>query len=74
MSASVGFDESTHVYEREIRFYREVAPRTGIRVPRLSAARGPHPRCRRYQRTLATMSFSSLRRSATFSSLQFIVN
>ena len=32
------FAESTHVYEREIRFYREVAPRTAIRVPRLYAA------------------------------------
>ncbi len=32
------FAESTHVYEREIRFYREVAPRTSIRVPRLYAA------------------------------------
>ena len=28
----------------------------------------------RHQRTLATMSFSSFRRSVTFSSLQFIVN
>jgi aminoglycoside phosphotransferase (APT) family kinase protein len=32
------FAESTHVYEREIRFYREVAPHTPIRVPRLYAA------------------------------------
>src|SRR5262245_9436194 len=30
----VDFAESTHAYEREIRFYREVAPRTPIRVPR----------------------------------------
>ena len=34
----VDFAESTHVYEREIRFYREVAPRTAIRVPRAYAA------------------------------------
>jgi aminoglycoside/choline kinase family phosphotransferase len=32
------FAESTHVYEREIRFYREVAPLTSIRVPRMYAA------------------------------------
>jgi hypothetical protein len=32
------FAESTHVYEREIRFYREVAPLTPIRVPRAYAA------------------------------------
>jgi hypothetical protein len=32
------FAESTHVYEREIRFYREVAPHTPIRVPRMYAA------------------------------------
>jgi hypothetical protein len=31
------FAESTHAYEREIRFYREVAPRTPIRVPRMYA-------------------------------------
>jgi aminoglycoside phosphotransferase (APT) family kinase protein len=31
------FAESTHVYEREIRFYRDVAPRTPIRVPRMFA-------------------------------------
>lgn len=31
------FAESTHAYEREIRFYREVAPRTPIRVPRMFA-------------------------------------
>ena len=31
------FAESTHAYEREIRFYREVAPRTSIRVPRMFA-------------------------------------
>ena len=29
--------ESLHAYEREIRFYREVAPRTPIRVPRVFA-------------------------------------
>ncbi|MBY0525231.1 MAG: ecdysteroid 22-kinase family protein [Gemmataceae bacterium] len=34
---SVDFAESTHAYEREIRFYREVAPRTPIRVPRMYA-------------------------------------
>src|SRR5215470_2684810 len=33
----VDFAESTHAYEREIRFYREVAPRTPIRVPRMFA-------------------------------------
>jgi len=27
--------ESTHAYEREIRFYREVAPMAGVRVPRM---------------------------------------
>src|SRR5262249_46922399 len=32
------FAESTHVYEREIRFYREVAPHTPVRVPRMYAA------------------------------------
>jgi hypothetical protein len=31
------FAKSTHAYEREIRFYREVAPRTPIRVPRMFA-------------------------------------
>lgn len=31
------FAEATHAYEREIRFYREVAPRTPIRVPRMFA-------------------------------------
>src|SRR5262245_22478319 len=31
------FAESTHAYEREIRFYREVAPCTPIRVPRIFA-------------------------------------
>jgi aminoglycoside/choline kinase family phosphotransferase len=31
------FAESAHAYEREIRFYREVAPRTSIRVPRMFA-------------------------------------
>jgi hypothetical protein len=31
------FVESTHPYEREIRFYREVAPLTPIRVPRMFA-------------------------------------
>lgn len=31
------FAESTHAYEREIRFYREMAPRTPIRVPRMFA-------------------------------------
>jgi hypothetical protein len=35
--ASMDFAESTHAYEREIRFYRDVAPRTPIRVPRLFA-------------------------------------
>ena len=34
---SVAFAESTHAYEREIRFYREVAPITPIRVPRMFA-------------------------------------
>lgn len=33
----VAVAESTHAYEREIRFYREVAPRTPIRVPRMFA-------------------------------------
>jgi hypothetical protein len=31
------FAESAHAYEREIRFYREVAPLTSIRVPRMYA-------------------------------------
>ncbi|CAN5198655.1 hypothetical protein BH10PLA2_BH10PLA2_22880 [soil metagenome] len=31
------FADSTHAYEREIRFYRDVAPRTSIRVPRMYA-------------------------------------
>lgn len=31
------FAESAHAYEREIRFYREVAPQTPIRVPRMFA-------------------------------------
>jgi aminoglycoside/choline kinase family phosphotransferase len=31
------FADSAHAYEREIRFYREVAPRTSIRVPRIFA-------------------------------------
>jgi Ecdysteroid kinase-like family len=31
------FAEAMHAYEREIRFYREVAPRTSIRVPRMFA-------------------------------------
>jgi hypothetical protein len=34
---SVAFAESAHAYEREIRFYREVAPCTPIRVPRMFA-------------------------------------
>ncbi len=34
---SATFAESTHIYEREIRFYREVAPITPIRVPRVYA-------------------------------------
>lgn len=34
---SVDFAESSHAYEREIRFYREVAPFTPIRVPRMFA-------------------------------------
>jgi len=34
---AVDVAESTHAYEREIRFYREVAPRTPIRVPRMFA-------------------------------------
>lgn len=35
--ASADFEDSTHVYEREIRFYKEVAPKTSIRVPRVYA-------------------------------------
>lgn len=35
--ASADFEGSTHVYEREIRFYKEVAPKTSIRVPRVYA-------------------------------------
>ena len=31
------FADSTHAYEREIRFYREVAPRTSIPVPHMFA-------------------------------------
>lgn len=37
VKAGADFAESTHAYEREIRFYREVAPRTPIRVPRMYA-------------------------------------
>jgi aminoglycoside phosphotransferase (APT) family kinase protein len=37
VKAGMEFAESTHAYEREIRFYREVAPRTPIRVPRMFA-------------------------------------
>jgi aminoglycoside phosphotransferase (APT) family kinase protein len=37
IKAGDDFAESTHAYEREIRFYREVAPRTPIRVPRMFA-------------------------------------
>lgn len=37
MKEAVDVAESTHAYEREIRFYREVAPRTPIRVPRMFA-------------------------------------
>jgi hypothetical protein len=37
LKESVDFAESTHAYEREIRFYREVAPCTPIRVPRMFA-------------------------------------
>ncbi len=35
---SAEFAESTHVYEREILFYREIAPHTPVRVPRIYAA------------------------------------
>src|SRR5262245_26855169 len=34
---AVDVAESTHAYEREIRFYREVAPHTPIRVPQMFA-------------------------------------
>jgi hypothetical protein len=37
IQAGIDFAESTHAYEREIRFYREVAPHTPIRVPRMFA-------------------------------------
>jgi hypothetical protein len=37
IKAGMDFAESTHAYEREIRFYREVAPHTPIRVPRMFA-------------------------------------
>jgi len=37
IKAGSDFAGSTHAYEREIRFYREVAPRTPIRVPRVFA-------------------------------------
>jgi hypothetical protein len=37
ITAGADFAESTRAYEREIRFYREVAPRTPIRVPRMFA-------------------------------------
>jgi hypothetical protein len=37
VKAGMEFAESTHAYEREIRFYREVAPCTPIRVPRMFA-------------------------------------
>src|SRR5215475_9430212 len=37
LKAGADVAESTHAYEREIRFYREVAPRTPIRVPRMFA-------------------------------------
>jgi aminoglycoside phosphotransferase (APT) family kinase protein len=37
VKAGADFAESTRAYEREIRFYREVAPRTPIRVPRVFA-------------------------------------
>jgi hypothetical protein len=37
IQAGMDFAESTHACEREIRFYREVAPRTPIRVPRMFA-------------------------------------
>jgi len=37
IKAGADFAESMHAYEREIRFYREVAPRTPVRVPRVFA-------------------------------------
>src|SRR5262245_43115270 len=37
IKAGADLAESMHAYEREIRFYREVAPRTPIRVPRVFA-------------------------------------
>src|SRR5262249_32981945 len=37
MKEAMDVAESTHAYEREIRFYREVAPRTPIRVPHMFA-------------------------------------
>ena len=37
IKAGNDFAESTHAYEREVRFYREVAPLTPIRVPRMFA-------------------------------------
>jgi aminoglycoside phosphotransferase (APT) family kinase protein len=37
VQAGAEFAESTRAYEREIRFYREVAPRTPIRVPHMFA-------------------------------------
>jgi aminoglycoside phosphotransferase (APT) family kinase protein len=37
IKAGADFAESNHAYEREIRFYREVAPSTPIRVPRMFA-------------------------------------
>src|SRR5262249_31819399 len=37
IQAGMDFAESTHAYEREIRFYREVAPCSPIRVPRMFA-------------------------------------
>src|SRR5262245_37498760 len=37
IKAGMDFAESTNAYEREIRFYREVAPCTPIRVPRMFA-------------------------------------
>src|SRR5262245_2405227 len=35
MKEVLEFVDATHPYEREIRFYREVAPCTPIRVPRM---------------------------------------
>ena len=37
IKAGADFAESMHAYVREIRFYREVAPRTPVRVPRVFA-------------------------------------